>query len=96
MNDYGLSLLEIKYLIERALLPDRCVCEGAAGILTLTLVSEADPARVIVLTGVRVEGLNNSRAIAYVIGEARYMLAQLMKGEEPFADHPISPLRHAG
>ena len=96
MSKYGLSFLEIKHLIERALLPDRCVCEIAAGVLTLTLVSEADPTQVITFAGVKVEGLNNSRAIAYLIGEARYMLAQRIRGNEPFADKQISPLRHAG
>ena len=96
MDDYGLSLLEIKHLIERALLPDRCVCEVVSGVLTLTLVSEADSERVVTVTGIKAEGLNNSRAIAYLIGEARYMLAQRIKGDELFVDKPLDPLRHAG
>lgn len=96
MNDDGLSIQEIKHLIERALLPDRCVCEVAAGVLTLTLVSEADAGHVIKLTGIKVEGLNSSRAIAYVIGEARFMLVQLIKGSKHPVHKPTSPLSHAG
>jgi hypothetical protein len=96
MDGYGLSLLEIKHLIERALLPDRCVCEVVSGVLTLTLVSEADSAHVITVTGIKVEGLNNSRAIAHLIGEARYMLVRRIKGDEPFVNKPLSSLRQAG
>ena len=96
MEDYGLSLLEIKHLIERALLPDRCVCEVASGVLTLTLVSQTDSKHVVTITGVKTEGLNNSRAVAYLIGEARYMLAHRIKGDEPFVDKHLSPLRRAG
>ena len=96
MNDNDLSLQETKRLIERALLPDRCVCDVAAGVLTLTLVSEADASHVIKLTGIKVEGLNSSRAVAYVIGEARYMLAQLIKGSKHPVYKPTRPLKHAG
>lgn len=96
MDNYGLSLLETKHLIERALLPDRCVCEVVSGLLSLTLTSEADVEHVITISGLKIEGLNNSRAIAHLIGEARYMLAQRIKGGEFFASQPLNPLKQAG
>jgi hypothetical protein len=95
MNSYGLSLLEIKHLIERALLPDRCICNIQDGILTLSLTSEADAEQSIQITGVKVEGLNNSRAIAHLVGEARYMLVRQNTGAKNLADKIPGSLRSA-
>ena len=76
MNTYGLSMLEIKALIQRALLPDTCHCEITVdGHLNVTLVSSKNSACKIHLPKVRVDSLNSSRAIAELIGEARYRLA---------------------
>ncbi len=75
MPAYGLSLLEIRHLIERALLPDRCECTVNDGILTVRVTSATHPPRVVVIEGVRLESLSASRAIAELVGEARYLLS---------------------
>lgn len=76
MNTYGLSMLEIKALIQRALLPDICHCEVTGdGYMEVTLVSSKNSACRVRLPRVRVDSLNSSRALAELIGEARYLLA---------------------
>jgi hypothetical protein len=96
MDDYGLSLLKIKHLIERALLPDRCLCDIKDGVLTLNLTNETDGNNAIKITGIKIDGLNNSRAIAYLVGEARYMLVEHNKGNQYFADKRRGFLRNVG
>jgi hypothetical protein len=72
-----LSTLEIRNLIERALLPDLCTCECTDGrTLDLTLQRQDDLAQRVVLNGIPLESLQSSRAIANLIGEARYLLVQ--------------------
>jgi hypothetical protein len=80
MGIYGLSALEIKHLIERALLPDKCMCTIVNGYLTLNLDSIIDPEIAIQIAGIKMESLSSSRSIAELIGEARYRLAQESKG----------------
>ena len=75
MSIYGLSALEIQHLIERALLPDKCECDIANGYLTLHLCTTAGSGSSVILTPVRLESLSTSRAIAELVGEARYQLA---------------------
>lgn len=83
MNSYGLSILEIKHLIERALLPDKCECTVDGEFVRITLSSHADPSDAVVITGIKKESLNTSRAIAELIGEARYLLVkQIAKRRE--------------
>lgn len=80
MSHRFLSTLEIRNLIERALLPDRCVCECVDGkTLDLTLEKHDDPHQRIFLTGIPLESVQSSRAIAKLIGEARYLLVQSTK-----------------
>lgn len=72
-----LSTLEIRNLIERALLPDQCTCECTDGqTLDLTLQKLEDPAQKVVMNGIPLASLQSSRAIANLIGEARYLLVQ--------------------
>jgi hypothetical protein len=72
-----LSTLEIRNLIERALLPDHCTCECPDGrTLDLTLQKMDDPRQRVVLNGIPLESLQSSPAIANLIGEARYLLVQ--------------------
>lgn len=72
-----LSTLEIRNLIERALLPDKCTCECTDGRnLDLTLQKLEDPEQRVVLNGIPLASLQSSRAIARLIGEARYLLVQ--------------------
>jgi hypothetical protein len=75
MNTYGLSILEIEAMIQRVLLPNTCRCEVTDGLLSLTLASEGDPSRHIQIANVRMDSLNSARAIAELIGKARYLLA---------------------
>jgi hypothetical protein len=75
MKSHFLSTLEIRSLIERALLPDQCTCECVDGrTLDLTLQKLDDPHHRISMTGIALESLQSSRAIAKLIGEARYQL----------------------
>lgn len=77
MSSTFLSTLEIRYLIERALLPDRCTCECMDGLtLDVTLQKLDDPEQRVVLNGIPLDSLQSSRALANVIGEARYLLMQ--------------------
>jgi hypothetical protein len=72
-----LSTLEIRNLIERALLPDLCTCACTDGrTLDLTLQKLDEPEQRVVLNRIPLESLQSSRAIANLIGEARYLLAQ--------------------
>lgn len=77
MSSPFLSTLEIRNLIERALLPDHCTCECTDGrTLDVTLRKMDDPQQRVVLNGIPLDSLQSSRAIANLIGEARYLLAQ--------------------
>lgn len=80
MDTHFLSTLEIRNLIERALLPDYCCCQCSDGrTLDLTLQKRDDPDQRISLTGIPLESLQSSRSIAELIGEARYLLMQRSK-----------------
>lgn len=94
MSAYGLSLLEIKQLIEHALLPDRCECTVIDGELTLRLTSATQPSQVVFTKGVRVESLHTSRAIAELVGEARYLLA-MHNSARPESAQPTTVSRSA-
>lgn len=75
-----LSTLEIQNLIERALLPDHCVCLCTDGVsVNLTLRSVTQPTLYIHIDAVPLSSLQSSRAIAELIGEARYLLVQAGK-----------------
>ena len=84
MNSFGLSILEIQHLIERALLPDKCELTVDGECVRLMLTSHVDPIDSVVITGIKKETLNTSRAIAELIGEARYLLVkQIAERREP-------------
>jgi hypothetical protein len=77
MSNTFLSTLEIRNLIERALLPDQCTCECKNGrTLELTLEKLGAPEHRVVLNDIPLDSLQSSRAIANLIGEARYLLVQ--------------------
>ncbi len=72
------STLEIRYLIERTLLRDVCTCECMDGrTVNLTLHKLDDPELRVVLNRIPLESLQSSRALANVIGEARYLVMQI-------------------
>ena len=76
MNSYGLSALEIKAVIQRVLLPDICTCTDTdKGVFSLTLTCAKDSSCQIRMPGIRADSLQSSRAIAELVGEARYLLA---------------------
>lgn len=74
MPALGLSPLEIKHLIERALLPDRCDFSEQDGLLTLRLTQKKYPHSSVTIHASIAE-LHTSRAIAELVGKARYSLA---------------------
>ena len=77
MSTTFLSTLEIRNLIERALLPDHCTCECKDGrTLELTLQKLGAPEHRVVLSGIALDSLQSSRDIANLIGEARYLMVQ--------------------
>ncbi|MCW2271544.1 hypothetical protein D3C77_14910 [compost metagenome] len=77
MDLYGLSDLEIKQLIERALLPDLCECSVDGTCMTLNLTSCKDPLKKVVMNAISTRSLKSSRGIAELIGEARIRLSGL-------------------
>lgn len=85
MNSYGLSALEIKYIIERALLPDRCLFSEHNGLYTLRVIPHDHPLQSVVLPALDFEDLSTSRALAGLIGDVRYRLANVSTQEKKFA-----------
>lgn len=75
MKDYALSDLEIQNLIERALLPDVCVCNCRGDSLTVTLTRQNDPGASVSLGNISMQSLQSSRSIAYLVGELRYLIS---------------------
>jgi hypothetical protein len=75
-----LSTLEIQNLIERALLPDHCVCFCTDGVsVSLSLRSVNQPQVQIRLESIPLTSLQSSRAISDLIAQARYLLVQAGK-----------------
>jgi hypothetical protein len=72
MYSYGLSTLEIKHIIEQAILPDHCDFIEQTGWLTLR-VTKKDRPDVVATASIQLEALNSSRAIAELIGKIRYL-----------------------
>ncbi len=91
-----LSTLEIRYLIERALLPDLCTCECRDGrTLNLTLQKLDDPEQRVVLNGIPLESLQSSRSLANLIAEARALLMQSAT-QRHWGNGSRAPLSKAG
>lgn len=87
MRTYGLSVLEIKHLIERALLPDKCECRIVNGYLAIEIYSLTNPSDTVQINGISMDSLTSSRALAELVGEARYRLAQASKGFAGRSEH---------
>lgn len=85
MDSYGLSTLEIKYIIERALLPDHCFFSESNGLHTLRVTPKNHPLVSVVLPDLDFRKLSTSRAIAELIGEVRYRLANTSTQGQKFA-----------
>ncbi|MCI8211453.1 hypothetical protein AUC61_18145 [Pseudomonas sp. S25] len=85
MDNYGLSALEIKYIIERALLPDHCLFSEDNGLHTLRVTLNNHPLISVVIPDLDFKGLSTSRAIAELIGDVRYRLANANSQERKFA-----------
>lgn len=82
MENYGLSSLEIRALIERIFLPDTCRSEiSHEGLLRLTLTSSKMPSCRVTMPDISLGQLNTVRAIAELVGETRYLLALQMGGQ---------------
>lgn len=94
MNIYGLSILEIRALIERALLPDHCrFVETSDGRFSITVTSANHESCQISVRGIAFDELRSSRAIVELIGEARYLLAlkiQASLARSGSSDLPLS------
>jgi len=76
MNAYRLSTLEIKHMVEQALLPHRCTWEAAEGeSLTLTLTNPENPDHAICVTGIKLDRMVSSRALSELVGEARMLMS---------------------
>jgi hypothetical protein len=74
MTINGLSILELRYLIESAFLPARCKCTPTvvgAPSLTIEVYDENNSSIALKITGVDINSLNSSRAIAELIGGIR-------------------------
>lgn len=83
MDNYGLSSLEIRALIERVFLPDTCRSEiSQEGLLRLTVTSSKMPSCCVTMPDTSLGQLNTVRAIAELVGETRYLLA-LQMGAQP-------------
>lgn len=100
MPTYGLTSLEIQQLIQRALLPDKCECTVENGVLTLRLIDPNQPEDVFT-AGANIDTLRSRRAIAELVGEARYLLAtaqrtratQSMRGSGAYRAQPLAVAR---
>lgn len=80
MESYGLSTLEMRALIERVFLPDICKSEVShEGFLRLTVTSATMPTCCVSLSDISLERLGTVRAIAELVGDTRYLLAQQMR-----------------
>ncbi|MFO2466387.1 DUF1652 domain-containing protein [Pseudomonas sp. 15FMM2] len=89
MNNLGLSILELRCLIEKAFLPDRCICECPDGkTLHLELSSFAQPTVPTWVTSIPISDLDSFRVVADLIAKARYELT--CAHAQPAARQPAS------
>lgn len=79
MRNYALCNLEILALIERALLPDVCVCTCKGDLLTVTLTKQNQPGAYVSVENISMQSLQSSRAIANLVGELRYLMSVVKK-----------------
>ncbi|WP_339533028.1 DUF1652 domain-containing protein [Pseudomonas mucidolens] len=86
MHHLGLSILEIRSLIEKAFQPDHCTCECHDGkTLSIDLTRHADPTSTLHLSGIPLGDLHSFRAVADLIARARHALA-CVPAKHPPAD----------
>lgn len=75
MQHLGLSILEVRSLIEKAFQPDHCTCECHDGkTLSIDVTRHADPNSTLHLSGIPLSELDSFRAVADLIAKARYEL----------------------
>lgn len=74
---YGLSILEMRHLIECAFLHIRCKCrlsDTGASALTIEIFSSDNDSTELLITAIDIDTLNTSRDIANMVAEIRYVL----------------------
>ncbi len=72
MSLIGVSLLEMRQMIEQACLPDRCEVSCPDGVcLTIRLGQGETLDNCVTLTGVPIDSLNNCRDVVGLVGQLR-------------------------
>ena len=72
MSLSGVSMLEMRQLIEQACLPDRCEVTSRDGVsLTIRLGTGSSLADCVTLTDVRLDSLNSSRDLIGLLGKLK-------------------------
>lgn len=85
MIAYRLSTLELRSIIERAFLPLRCICSVAPDSSMTVQIVDPESERVeLLVTGISLDRLNNSRAIAELVADLRYDLDHARHLQMPF------------
>ncbi|MFJ4396079.1 MULTISPECIES: DUF1652 domain-containing protein [unclassified Pseudomonas] len=70
MSLIGVSMLEMRQLIEQACLPDRCEVSCTDGVsLTIRLGQGQNLEEGVVLTGVSLQNLNSCRDVVNLVGQ---------------------------
>ncbi|WP_312932989.1 DUF1652 domain-containing protein [Pseudomonas sp.] len=72
MSLIGVSLLEMRQMIEQACLPDRCEVSCPDGVcLTIRLGQGESLDHCVMLTGVPIDSLNSCRDVVGLVGQLR-------------------------
>lgn len=73
MNGNGLSMLELRSIIEHGFLPLQCQCSVAPDTsLTVRVFDESSGRIDLLVTGISADQLNSSRAISQLVAELRH------------------------
>ncbi|MCD5992835.1 DUF1652 domain-containing protein [Pseudomonas sp. CDFA 602] len=73
----GLSTLELRNIIERAFLPQRCTCTVGPDRSMTVQVTDPESGRIeLLVTGISLERLNTSRSISDLVAELRVELEE--------------------
>ena len=71
MLAYTLSHLELRGIIERALLPARCQCRITGDLMAVEFFNPATKRFELVASGIKLGGLDTCRALSELIAELR-------------------------
>lgn len=78
----GVSNLELRRIIEAALLPRRCKCTSDKKHMTVQVFSEDKKEIELTVAGIALDSLTNSRAIAQLVQDLKSDLLHLRNGRE--------------